>query len=164
MNHRQHSITGIAVLLAAVLIVSSGCANTNNGNTPIRQQGTHMQQATNPSPANVDNRIQIANQAAEKIIKLDGVSKANVLVSRQNAYVAAALHTNQGQLNRTMEDQIAQQVRATDPNIQNVYVSTNPEFVDRVNTYVTDVKQGRPVAGFFEGFSEMIQRVFPTAR
>lgn len=52
-------------------------------------------------------------------------------MTRRNAYVAAAVNDNQGQLTREMEDQIAQQVRAADPNIQNVYVSTNPEFVDR---------------------------------
>ncbi|MDF2959627.1 MAG: hypothetical protein K0S39_1362 [Paenibacillus sp.] len=100
----------------------------------------------------------------EKITQLNGVRQANVLVMQRNAYVAAAVDANQGQLTRDMEDQIAQQVRATDPNIQNVYVSTNPEFVDRVNSYASDVGQGRPVVGFFEEFNEMVQRIFPTAR
>ncbi|SFK42955.1 sporulation lipoprotein, YhcN/YlaJ family [Brevibacillus centrosporus] len=113
---------------------------------------------------NTDNRIQIANQAAEKIAKVNGVRQANVLVTQRNAYVAAVVNTNQGKLTPELEGQIAKQVRATDPNIQNVYVSTNPEFVDRINTYVTDVGQGKPVAGFFEEFNTMVQRMFPTPR
>ncbi|MCY9666360.1 YhcN/YlaJ family sporulation lipoprotein, partial [Paenibacillus alginolyticus] len=60
--------------------------------------------------------------------------------------------------------QIAPKVRETDPTIQNVYVSTNPDFIDRINAYVRDVQEGRPVAGFVEEFNEMVQRIFPNAR
>ena len=86
-----------------------------------------------------------------------------MLVTKRNAYVAAVLK-NEQQLTRDIEDQIANQVRATDPNIQNVYVSTSPELVDRFNTYVLDVQQGRPVAGFVDQFKEIVARVFPTAK
>lgn len=161
----NHSIKAAAAILAAVAVLAAGCAN--NARNQVRQQGTQMQQTQmhqNQPQGTTDNRVQIANQAADKIVKLNGVRAANVLVTRRNAYVAAAVDTNQGQLTRELEEQIAQQVRATDPNIQNVYVSTNPEFVDRVNRYVADAGQGRPVAGFFEEFNEMVQRIFPTAR
>jgi YhcN/YlaJ family sporulation lipoprotein len=123
-----------------------------------------MQQAQDHPQKNLDTRVHIANQAAEKISQLNGVRQANVLVTRRNAYVAAAVNDNEGQLSREMEDQIAQQIRSVDPSIQNVYVSTNPEFVDRTNRYVTDVGQGRPVTGFFEEFNEMVQRIIPNAR
>ncbi|KRE47089.1 YhcN/YlaJ family sporulation lipoprotein [Paenibacillus sp. Soil522] len=113
---------------------------------------------------NVDNRIEVADKAAEKITNVKGVDQANVLITRRNAYVAAALDSNQNQLTKQIEDQIAQQVRAVDPDIQNVYVSTNPEFIDRINGYVNDVGQGRPVAGFVEQFNEMVERIFPNAR
>ena len=87
-----------------------------------------------------------------------------MLVTQRKAYVFAVLDDNQGKLTREVEDQIAQQVRATDPNIENVYVSTNPDLADRINTYVDDVQQGRPVAGFVEQFNEMVQRLFPNDR
>lgn len=102
--------------------------------------------------------------AADKIVRLNGVKQANVLVTRRNAYVAAVVDTPQTEIPQQLEEQIANEVRSTDPNIQHVYVSTNPEFVDRVNRYVQDIGQGRPVAGFVEEFSAMIQRLFPTAR
>ncbi|MDQ8738024.1 YhcN/YlaJ family sporulation lipoprotein [Paenibacillus sp. LHD-38] len=111
-----------------------------------------------------EDRVDVADRAAENITKLKGVRQANVLVTRRNAYVAAALDDDQKKLTRDIEDQIAKQVRAADSDIQNVYVSTNPQFVDRINGYVDDVQQGRPVVGFVEEFNEMVARIFPNAR
>ncbi|MCY9668951.1 YhcN/YlaJ family sporulation lipoprotein [Paenibacillus alginolyticus] len=151
----------VLILTAATMsILLSGCAakpNTQNQqNAPIKQQ--QVQQ-----PVNEDNRIQIAKVAAAKIVELGSVKQTNVLVTKRNAYVAAVLKNDQ-QLTRDIEDQIANQVKATDPNIQNVYVSTNPDLVNRFNTYVQDVQQGRPVAGFVDQFKEIVARVFPTAK
>ena len=151
------------MLLVIVAIMATGC--TNNANNQVKQQGVGMQQAQNlPQGTPIDNRVQIAKQAADRITRINGVKAANVLVTRSNAYVAAVVNTNQGQLTSNLEHQIAQQVRATDPSIQNVYVSTNPEFVNRVNKYVADVGQGRPVSGFVEEFTVMVNRIFPKAR
>lgn len=157
---------GLALLLfISVMLV--GCTNGNQ----TQQQGTKTQQAQKQSKQaqkqprhNAENRIQIAKQSADRITKLSGIRQAHVLVTKRNAYVAAVVDANQGKLTPELEKQIAQQVRATDPHIQNVYVSTNPEFVDSINRYVTDMQQGRPVAGFFEEFNEMVQRVFPNRR
>lgn len=164
--------------LLTLSIVTTGCGQTQNKgqNGQNSQQRTQMQQTQNGNQMQTqrqqqtqnqqqgNNRIEIANQMADKIVKVNGVRSANVLVTNRNAYVAAVIDANQGQLSRNLEDQIASQVRSVDPNVQNVYVSTNPEFVDRVNAYVNDVRQGRPVAGFFAEFTEMVQRIFPTAR
>jgi YhcN/YlaJ family sporulation lipoprotein len=180
---KRQNVAAIASVLVTVSIFTAGC--TNNANNPnnnqMQQQGAQMQQGLNRQDqnqfgqnhqgqnqqaqplANTDNRVQIANQAAQKITEIDGVNQANVLVTRRNAYVAASLDTNQ-QLTSDIENRISEQVRAADSNIQNVYVSTNPEFVDRVNSYVTETGQGRPVAGFFDQFNEMVQRIFPNAR
>jgi YhcN/YlaJ family sporulation lipoprotein len=182
MNTMKKSIVWMAILL----IAATGCANPNN---QVRQQNVRDDDyqmlrdqnngdnwingqdgnADNRRPARdgvgtLDNRIEIADKAAEKITKLKGVNQANVLVTRRNAYVAAVLDTNQQKLTKNIEDQIANQVRKADPSIQNVYVSTNPEFVDRINGYVNDVQEGRPVAGFLEQLNEIAARIFPNAR
>jgi YhcN/YlaJ family sporulation lipoprotein len=160
---KKNHMKKIAMLLVAVTIMATGC--TNNANNQVKQQGVRMQQAINsPQGTPIDNRVEVAKQAADKITQINGVKSANVLVTRRNAYVAAVVNTNQGQLTSDLENQIAQQVRSTDPSIQNVYVSTNPEFVNRVNKYVADVGQGRPVSGFVEEFTVMVNRIFPSAR
>src|SRR5690606_23275376 len=46
------------------------------------------------------DRIDIADRAAEQVAALDGVRQANVLVTRNNAYVAAFLDDGQNELSR----------------------------------------------------------------
>ncbi|WP_155614444.1 YhcN/YlaJ family sporulation lipoprotein [Paenibacillus validus] len=152
---------GIALLALLLSVFAAGC--TNKTTNQVRQQAA-PQPAQNAPLTNAENRVEIAKNAADKIVRLNGVKQANVLVTRRNAYVAAVVDTPQTEIPQQLEEQIANEVRSTDPNIQHVYVSTNPEFVDRVNRYVQDIGQGRPVAGFVEEFSAMIQRLFPTAR
>jgi YhcN/YlaJ family sporulation lipoprotein len=156
----------IITTIMFLTVITAGCANRGN---PSDQRTRSLQ--TTPvhrNPAQqlsvpVEHRIDIAKQAADNITRIPGVRSANVLVTTRNAYVAAVLTAN-NPLSSEMENRIAQRVRTTDPNINNVYVSTNPDFVNRINTYVRDVQQGRPVTGFFEEFNRMIQRVFPQPR
>ncbi|MBP1964288.1 YhcN/YlaJ family sporulation lipoprotein [Paenibacillus aceris] len=162
---KKLATTGIVISISTLMIISTGC--TRKANDQVKQQGVNMQQSHHITPLATpaaDNRIQVAKQATDQIVKINGVKSANALVTGKSAYVAAVIDANQGQLSSDMEHQIAQQVRATDPNIQNVYVSTNPEFVDRVNRYVSDVRLGHPVSGFFQEFTQIVQRVFPKAR
>jgi len=157
-------------VVALILVMTAACANNRARNEmqPLqeRNQARQWQQAPNQPNAvpDAEDRIEIAQAAAERIVKLPGVRQANVLVTRNNAYVAAVLDTTGRQLSRELEDQIAREVRKVRPNIRNVYVSSNPEFVDRINAYMLDVQQGRPVAGFAEQLNEMVQRLFPEAR
>lgn len=177
--------SGLAVLLlsAAVTAAVAGCGNNANN---VRQQQANqasmypqasVSPQTSSSPqANMqgnasphahsmgDNNVQVADQAAAKVTQVPGVSRAYVLVTNRTAYVAAALHTNQTQLSSDMESQISQQVKSADANIQNVYVSTNPEFMTHVNRYVSDTRQGRPASGFYNEFMDMVKRIFPNAR
>jgi YhcN/YlaJ family sporulation lipoprotein len=147
----------IRSMLATILLIPllAGCMNNN---------GQVQQQQVNQQPRTAEQRVVIAEKAADNIVKMKEVTQANVLVTQRNAYVAAVVNENSGRLTDGLEDRIAQQVRATDRNLENVYVSTNPEFVDRVNTYVADVDHGRPVEGFFEQLMEMTNRIFPNAR
>ncbi|GGF99101.1 YhcN/YlaJ family sporulation lipoprotein [Paenibacillus abyssi] len=181
MLNQKHKWLAVLMLIA-ISVFAAGCMNNNpndnndtngtNGTNNVQQQGTRMQQIQNQPRRDNDNtgdRVEIADKAAEKIVRIKGVKQANVLITRRNAYVAAAVDAdrmgaNQGDITPELEKEIADKVRATDPSIQKVYVSTNPEFFDRVNQYVADVGQGKPISGFFQQFNEMIQRIFPNAR
>lgn len=112
-----------------------------------------------------DTRLAVADAAADRIVRLPEVHNANVIVTNRNAYVAVGLRDGvKGQLTDALERKIADEVRATDPAIQNVYVSTNPDFVDRMRDYTRKLREGRPVTGLFEEFTEVTRRVFPNAR
>ncbi|MDQ0243420.1 YhcN/YlaJ family sporulation lipoprotein [Bacillus fengqiuensis] len=109
--------------------------------------------------------MNVADEAADRVADLQGVERANVIVTERNAYVAAQLDDNaEGKLTREMENNIANAVRKTDADIQNVYVSTNPDFIDRMDNYVNDIGEGRPIGGLFDEFTEVVRRVFPNAR
>lgn len=116
---------------------------------------------------NNDNRskMRVADQAANKVTKLREVDSANVIVTENNAFVAAKLdRTSRNELTNDIENKISRAVKSVDRDIDNVYVSTNPDFYDRMKTYAGDIRNGRPVSGFFNQFNDMVRRVFPNMK
>ena len=141
----------------------------NNGVRNVRYEGnnTDFQRVKNNTNdvTNNETRLHVANKAADRIVELEEVDKANVVVTNRNAYVAVVLRDNvKGEVTKQLENKIADQVRATDPDIRNVFVSSNPDFVDRMRDYVDKINQGKPVTGLFEEFTETVRRVFPNPR
>jgi YhcN/YlaJ family sporulation lipoprotein len=111
------------------------------------------------------SRMSVADKAAKKVADLPEVDRANIIVTDNNAYVAAKLdRSSRNELTSDIEKKISRKVKSVDPSIDNVYVSVNPDFYDRMNTYAGDIRNGRPISGFFEEFSDTIRRVFPNAR
>ncbi|QTM98543.1 hypothetical protein ERJ70_04065 [Sediminibacillus dalangtanensis] len=68
------------------------------------------------------------------------------------------------QVSNRIKEEVSKVVKEADDNVENVYVSTNPDFVNLTNNYAQDVQNGEPVEGFFEQFGEMTQRLFPQNR
>ncbi|WP_172369448.1 YhcN/YlaJ family sporulation lipoprotein [Sporosarcina jiandibaonis] len=205
----------VSLFLTAMLLSLSlmGCnfnQDRNNGadnaNTNV-DQGTNDNANNNNNNNNGDTNLEVSQDAADRIMEMNGVENATVIVTDQNAYAAVVLngdntvsdtdnngtadnnadtdtntdtgtnndadtnnnannnHNSPDQvLSPDLENKIAQQVREVHDNIQNVYVSLNPDFVDRMNEYVEQINQGDPVEGFFEEFTEAMRRVFPDAR
>ncbi|MDQ0213959.1 YhcN/YlaJ family sporulation lipoprotein [Oikeobacillus pervagus] len=114
---------------------------------------------------NNSDRLDVADEAANRITKIKEVDRANVIVTNRNAYVAVVLKGDtEGKLTRDVENQIAKTVRATDDDIRNVFVSSNPDFVDRMTDYGDKIERGEPIEGLVEEFNETVRRVFPNAR
>lgn len=160
-----------SVVLGCVAVLAAGCTNRQQARmqqqaAQTQQQTHHAQQGTNQGAQpnqSTARKIDIADAAAGKIVsEVPEVHSANVLVTDRTAYVASVLKPNQT-LTQDVENRIAGKVRAVDANVQRVYVSVNPDFVGRVNTYISDVRAGRPVGGFVQGFTDLVRRVFPTA-
>lgn len=111
-----------------------------------------------------DNRskMRVADDAAKKVTDLKEVDTANVIVTENNAYVAAKLKRSYSKgLSNQVENKISKAVKSVDPDIDNVYVSVNPDFYHRMTTYTNDLRNGRPVSGLFNEFTKTIRRVFP---
>ncbi|WP_425490374.1 YhcN/YlaJ family sporulation lipoprotein [Heyndrickxia vini] len=114
---------------------------------------------------NVNNKMRVADKAADKVAKLKEVDRANVIVTDNNAYVAVMLtDRSRNELSKTVENKIAKEVRKADNDIDNVYVSVNPDFFDRMTDYGNDIRNGHPISGLFDQFNQTVQRIFPNAR
>jgi spore cortex protein len=113
----------------------------------------------------VRENYSISNEAADRVADLNEVSRAYVLTTERSAYVAAVFENGEnGQVSNEMEDKIANQIRKVDPGIKDVYVTTNPDFVDRMRNYADKAEGGKPIEGIGEELTDALQRVFPDRR
>ncbi|MCY8511944.1 YhcN/YlaJ family sporulation lipoprotein [Bacillus atrophaeus] len=113
---------------------------------------------------NQNRKLEVADKAADKISDLKEVKHANVIVAGDQAYVAVVLTNGQkGEVENKLKKKISDKVRSADKTIDNVFVSANPDFVERMQGYGERIQNGDPVAGFFDEFGQMVQRVFPNA-
>jgi spore cortex protein len=114
---------------------------------------------------NNNNRMRVADEAAKKIADLKEVDRANVIVTDNNAYVAVNTENNSSErVAKDIEEKISRIVKSTDRDIDNVYVSQDPDFFNRMTTYSNDIRNGRPIEGFFDEFGNTVRRIFPTER
>lgn len=60
-----------------------------------------------------------------------------------------------------VKSRVAEIVQDVDNDIDNVYVSTSPDFFDLADNYATDMDDGKPVRGFFDQIGNMVERIFP---
>jgi hypothetical protein len=68
---------------------------------------------------------------------------------------------NNNDLTTDMKDRIASVVRKQNTGIRNVYVSANPDFVERADYYAQEFRAGHPLKGFAKEFGTMVERIFP---
>jgi YhcN/YlaJ family sporulation lipoprotein len=122
-----------------------------------------------------ETRYEVADEAADRITdEVNVIDGAYVLTTENNAYVAANLDTDAGnrengvteggELTEDVKNEISDIVQSVDNDIDNVYVSTNPDFFDLANNYTNDLNDGRPVEGFFSQIGNMLERLFPQNR
>lgn len=70
-------------------------------------------------------------------------------------------NNNGDKLTDDVKQEISKIVKSVDNDVDNVYVSTNPDFFDLANNYADDAENGDPVEGLFDQMGNMIERVFP---
>ncbi|WP_244986926.1 YhcN/YlaJ family sporulation lipoprotein [Oceanobacillus caeni] len=161
---------------------NDGFRNVADRNDGVRNVGDRNDGVRNNNNTRYEVSKEAANQISKKVKEIDNVY---VLTTDNNAYVAAELDTDNNnnnnnnvnnnnnninnnnndmfddQLSDHVKKEISDIVRSVDNDIDNVYVSTNPDFFNLANNYSNDVDRGKPVEGFFDQFGNMIERLFP---
>ncbi|WP_162551132.1 YhcN/YlaJ family sporulation lipoprotein [Paenibacillus tepidiphilus] len=74
----------------------------------------------------------------------------------------ATSDTDANDVTQDIKNKVADVVRQHHNGIDNVYVSANPDFVERANYYAEEFRAGRPLKGFAREFGTMVERIFPT--
>lgn len=126
-------------------------------------------------------RYQVADDIAKKVKEVAGVDDAYVFTTDNNAFVAVDMNNdndnnnsgNNGMGNTATGDNdnndvtdkvksdVEKAVKSVDEDIDNVYVSADPDFLGMAKDYNNKIDEGQPVKGFFLEFGNMLNRVFP---
>lgn len=110
---------------------------------------------------NNDINYKVADEAANRIKRdITEVNNVYVLTTDNNAYVAATWD-KESELTDEIKQKITQTVKSVESDIDNVYITTNPDFFDLTDRYMNDIDD-KPVQGFFDQVSNMINRIFPS--
>jgi spore cortex protein len=140
--------------------------DVNNRDNNLGNNVNYNRNNNNVNDNNNNNNImKVADEAADRVSKLKEVQRANVIVTGNNAYVAVMLtDRSRKELPNTLKDKISKEVKKADNDIDNVYVSLNPDFFDRMTDYARELRNGHPVKGLYDQISGTIKRVFPTGK
>ncbi|SEB20533.1 sporulation lipoprotein, YhcN/YlaJ family [Thalassobacillus cyri] len=208
------SFLATTALVACQADPEEGAQNNDNINGPenvgFERDAEEMADGDDRGKGDMrSTNYEVADQAAKTITdQVEGVDRANVLTTRNNAYVAVVIdgkdkgdkngnnndtngtnndlgnqmnnangvrdngnndngmdvgRNEDGDVSDEMKKKIADIVKNQNEDIDNVYVSTNPDFVDLTTNYANNVDGGEPVEGFFRQFGEMVDRIFPDA-
>lgn len=60
-----------------------------------------------------------------------------------------------------IKEKIANKVKSMKSDVRNVYVSANPDFVQRLRSYADRAENGQPLRGLIIEFNTMVERLFP---
>lgn len=194
-------------MAALAAITLTACQNDNdndtgmgrNGNVePTRYNNTdnNLVHRNSDNTTDVDDRqkngddqqprYQVADDVAKKVEEVEGVDKAYVFTTDNNAFVAVDMkddnnngnngnngnsgnngmgNTATGDSNNEVTDKmkndVEKAVKSVDEDIDNVYVSADPDFLGMAEDYNNKIDEGQPVKGFFLEFGNMLNRVFP---
>ncbi|MCS1350513.1 YhcN/YlaJ family sporulation lipoprotein [Mechercharimyces sp. CAU 1602] len=166
-------------LAATVVLGAAGCGNStdteeetgyNQNTTPVRYN-TERGAAENMNRLREDRNMRvgertgenfrIAENMADVVSKMNEVNSCTVMRTDRTAYVAVMTDGNKAEVTKKLKDDISAKVKAVDPNIKEVYVSANPDFMEHMGRYADDVRAGKPVEGMRDNFMDMIKRTFP---
>ncbi|MCK1984877.1 MULTISPECIES: YhcN/YlaJ family sporulation lipoprotein [Peribacillus] len=176
----------VIVSSAMMALVITGCATNDkegasenlglnrthqdNLDNPMNVSDTRQNVNDNNNNNNNDNGngindMRVSKDISDRVEAMKEVSNASVIVTENNAYVGAVLKDGRDKdISNDLKERIADKVRGADPSVDQVYVSANPDFVQRMEGYANDIENGKPVAGFAEEFRELVTRIFPSPR
>ncbi|WP_078394980.1 YhcN/YlaJ family sporulation lipoprotein [Shouchella patagoniensis] len=174
MNKRW--TTTLAVSLITISLAA--CGNNQDNNQPQDPMDPNEDMELNePNNDNVegqgnghtnmhdnmdDMHMGVSDEVADRVMELEGVNHATAIVVNNHAYIAVEMDDAAHDVSDDLKAQISDKAKETDEEIENVYVSANPDFAERLEGYGERIQNGDPIEGFADEFMESVNRIFPT--
>lgn len=137
----------VAVVLADERNVRDhGSTYTGNSVGQLNTPGTHI------GTHNTLNQPRRMGNAMNPMIRTDSTTDH---LGRRDAVTGHEVTSD-------IKEKIARKVESIDPRIEHVYVSANPDFIDRMRDYGSRFRNGQPLSGLVTEFNTMVERIFPT--
>lgn len=118
--------------------------------------------------AHGNDRLEMDPALANRLEALPGVKKAYVLLAGERAYVGIKKEDGRqgtsaeaADVHPMIRSRIVQQVRSASPAVKQVYTTTNPEYLARMETYRDASDNGHPIGEFTAEFNALAARIFP---
>ncbi|WP_050632343.1 YhcN/YlaJ family sporulation lipoprotein [Bacillus andreraoultii] len=118
--------------------------NTNNSVSQNRQQNNQRILQVRDKKDNGDHYAQnffVDTNAEKKIIDLKEVVDADVIITNNQAFVSVVL-ANQQYLSSNLKENIRNQIRSIHTDIDHIYISSNPHFVQELNEFSIRIHRG----------------------
>ncbi|WP_054707383.1 YhcN/YlaJ family sporulation lipoprotein [Bacillus sp. JCM 19041] len=165
----------MALAVSLITISLAACGNNQDNNEPQEPMDPNEDMEMNePNDDNVegqgyrqsnmhdDMQMGVSDEVADRVVELDGVSHATAIVVNKHAYIAVEMEDAAHDVSDDLKEQISDKAKETDEDIENVHVSANPDFAERLKGYGERIQNGEPIKGFADEFMETVNRIFPT--
>jgi len=117
--------------------------------------------------AHGNDELAFDRDLASRLEALPNVKKAYVLLAGRRAYVGIEENRHAGMkaeaidVRPEMKNQLIGRVKSASAEIQQVYVTTNREYLDRMKIYSKAAQSGHSAKEFLAEFNALAARIFP---
>lgn len=103
-----------------------------------------------------------AEKIADMVAEQDKIDSATCVITGNTALVGVQFDKQyKGKLTDSIKKSIDRKVKQEDKRITRVVVTADPDLVTRIEDMFEDIGKGKPLSGFAEEISEMINRIQP---
>jgi spore cortex protein len=166
---KRISVQMLILIMTALLFAGCNTYTDEGADTyQVNNDGAQIQTINQEYTSNSYNqtyRMHVDENAEAQVKMLNEVQSATVITVQRKAYVAVVLENGDTDgVPGDLKEKISQQIQVTDESIEDVYVSSNADFVISMEDYREQLQSGRPIVGLTEDFNETIEGIFPDSR
>jgi len=144
----------LLVFFIVGLLISSGCSAARKP-APTDEPIPNRTRADEVDTAR-------AQHITSEINQVNGVQKAMVVVAGRNAYVGLDVKPGlKEEQVHELENIVADQIKGTEEAINTVYVSSDPDFVSRIQKVSQGIAKGDSVTRYADELSDLGRRIKP---